>query len=489
MKSLTDQAFKGMVWTFFGVVSQAFFQVIVLAVLARILSPRDFGLMGIAIIVVNFINIFYELGVGPALVQREVLEERHIKVGFFMSIVFSIIFMSVVLFFTPPISLFFKMPELKNILPIIVFLFPLNGISVVAAALLNRKLKFRLLAIIDFISYFIGFGCVGIVLALCGYGLWSLISAYFVQAILRSGMFLVFNRHSVGFSIDKKTFCELMSFGAGFTIGRVANYFAVQGDNIVSGKVLGAEALGVYGRAYQLMAMPATLFGNVVDKVLFPAMSKVQNSTSHLVKSYKYSVVAATFLALPASVFCLLTAPYIVFVLLGPKWMEVSLPFQVLSFGMLFRTSYKMSESLARAKGVVYRRAWRQVVYAALVFVGAFLGVRNGVGGVAMGVVSAVIINFFLMADLSLKLLSLPWKVFWKWHLAPLRLSFVLFIGLVPIVLASDIWKIPALFTLSLCLVLFICIFLFCIKLFPKYFLGDEGIQLKQYLMEKVFKR
>jgi PST family polysaccharide transporter len=111
---------------------------------------------------------------------------------------------------------------------------------------------------------------------------------------------------------------------------------------------------------------------------------------------------------------------------LGPRWSEAIVPFQILVVGMLFRSSYKLSDSLARATGAVYRRAWRQILFAILIAVGAYLGQKWGLAGVALGVMLAITVNFMLMAQLSLRLADLTWGSVWAAHIPALRLSLVL---------------------------------------------------------------
>ena len=117
------------------------------------------------------------------------------------------------------------------------------------------------------------------------------------------------------------------------------------------------------------------------------------------------------------SVFFLVLAPEIVLLTLGPKWTEVTLPFQILATSLLFRTSYKISDSLTKATGAVYRRAWRQWVYAVLVVLGAFGGQFWGISGVAVGVVTAISTNYLLMAHLSLRLVDISFKDFFEAHI------------------------------------------------------------------------
>ena len=157
------------------------------------------------------------------------------------------------------------------------WVFPLQGLGVAAESLLRRELRFQWLANLDVSAYAIGYGLVGIALALAGWGVWALVAGQITQGLLRTGVLLIYRRPSLRQPFDLRAFRDLVYFGGGFTVARAANYVAVQGDNLVVGRFLGPQALGFYGRAYSLMSAPAYSFGNVLDQVLFPAMAKVQH--------------------------------------------------------------------------------------------------------------------------------------------------------------------------------------------------------------------
>src|SRR5204862_423933 len=163
---------------------------------------------------------------------------------------------------------------------------------------------------------------------------------------------------------DRAALGELMYYGGGFTASKIANYFALQVDNLVVGRWLGAAALGFYGRAYELMAGPPHLLGDAVDRVLFPAMASIQTDTRRLADAYRRGVALMGLIMLPASLVLFIVAPELILAMLGPRWTAVVTPFQILALGMFLRTSYRISDVTARATAAVYHRAWRQLVYA-----------------------------------------------------------------------------------------------------------------------------
>lgn len=411
-RGLTNTTMRGAAWTLSGTGVEAVLQLLVLAILARLVTPEAFGLVSTALIIVHFTAMFSDMGVGPAIVQRPELHARHLESGFTLTLIFGALAFGLLQLLAPVIANLFLMPTLTSVLRVVALVFLARSVSVVAEKLLQRDLKFRLIATIGVASYGVGFGLVGVSLALLGHGVWALVAAYLTQTAVAAVSFLVKSPHRKAIRLQPVAVRELLTFGGGFTLSRIFNQIAVEGDNLVVGRWLGAEALGVYGRAYQLMTMPAVLFGKSLDKVLFPAMAKLQESKELLGLVYRRGVALIALTVLPASAVLCVLAPEIVAVLLGPQWTAAIVPLQIFAVGMLFRTSYKMSDSLARATGAVYRRAWRQMIYAGSVVGGAWIGHHWGVNGVTLAVLTALAVNFVLMAQLSLSLTGLTWSTF-----------------------------------------------------------------------------
>ncbi|HKY31056.1 MAG TPA: lipopolysaccharide biosynthesis protein [Candidatus Polarisedimenticolia bacterium] len=428
-RGLSHSTLSGLFWTFLGTGTQGVLQLGVLIVLARLLTPADFGLVSAAMVVIGFSQIFSQLGVGPAIVQHPGLQPRHLRAGFTLSLLFGAAMTGLVGLGSGLVADFFRIPGLAPVTRLLSVVFVLQGAGVVAESLLLKELRFRRLASVEVAAFGLGFGVVGIGMALAGFGVWSLAGAHLCQSLVKTSGLLLLQPHPMAPSLERAACRDLLWFGGGFTAARIGNYFGVQGDQMVVGRFLGAEALGIYGRAYQLMASPAMFLGQILDRVLFPAMAKVQDRTEDLLAAYRRGVALIALVMLPASAALVVLAPEVVRVLLGPGWEAAVTPFRILALGMLFRTSYKMSDSLARATGAVYRRAWRQWIYAGLVIGGAAAGSAWGVEGVTLCVLAAIGGNFLIMAQLSLSLARMTWREFAAAH-APALLAAALMGGL-----------------------------------------------------------
>ncbi len=403
----------------------ALLKILVLVLLTRLLSPADFGVVGAALVIITISLTFSQLGLGPALIQRPVLEPGHISTAFFASTGFGIVAAGIVWLIAPLLALFFRMDQLTPIVRWLAIVFPILGLTTVAENLLQRDLRFRLLANTDVVAYAVGYGVVGVVLALLGRGVWALVAAQVTQVCVRSIVLLRAAPPLFHPRPRRRWFNELLGYGAGVSAARIGFTVANQIDNFVVGRWLGAVALGLYSRAFQLMSVPTALLGDVLDKVLFPTMARVQDDQRRLANAFLQGTAIVVLVTLPAGVIAAILARDLVAVAFGSKWSALVPPFQVLALGMMFRTSFRLSDSLSRATGKVYRRAWRQVVFAGMVFLGALVGQRVGVTGVAAGVLAALFLNYVLMAHLALSVGRITWPRYLQSQLPAMRLTAV----------------------------------------------------------------
>ncbi|MFC7319284.1 lipopolysaccharide biosynthesis protein [Halobacillus campisalis] len=488
-RTLSETTFNGFLWMISGKGVQGISQLLVLTILARLIAPNEFGIVTAAMVVIGFSLIFSSLGVGPALVQRPHIKKHHISTAFSLSILMGASFTLLIFFCSGIMASFFRIPELENVLKVLSFTFLIQGIYMTSLSLLERNLEFKSISLINSLAYIIGYGAMGIIFGLSGFGVYALVIAQISQEIVKLILILSKKQHSKKLEISIIATKELMYFGGGFTLARIFNYFALQGDNLVVGRTLGAESLGIYGRIYQLMALPATFFGQVVDKVLFSAMSRIQTDKSRLRMVFKRGIVLISLVALPTSIFSFIFSEEIILVLLGEKWLDAVLPFQILSIGIFFRTSYKISESVARSTGAVYRRAWRQLIYAISVIGGSLIGQQWGLIGVAYAINISLILNFLLMSHLSLKILSLSKFEFIKIHVPAILNTTVVFLLLSNLSLTfnNPLLTIFSNFILMGVILLFIC------TLLPRIFLGTEGKWIikfmKNYFIKRILKK
>jgi O-antigen/teichoic acid export membrane protein len=411
-QSLSQRTFRALGWKVSTEVASVVLQLLVSIILARLLPVAAFGLMGAAMIVVQFSLMISEIGMAPALVQRKDLTQAHINTGFTISIIGGIVLFVALLLAAPLVAVFFLAPALTPMVRALALMFLFVSLSSTGAALLQRELDFRKLFWVDVGSYTIGHGFVGLGMALTGWGVWALIWAAVAEAAVR--MILVFwlGAAPLRLELRRKEARDLLGYGVANSMIRVIHHCALNVDYVVIGRRLGPEPLALYTRAYQLMKVASTQLSFVLYHVLFPVYAELQDDLERLRRAFFGAVSATAFVVYPIMAVLAVIAPELIRGLFGAKWAPATLPFQILCIGGLFRCHYQVADALARAKGAIYQALYRHSIYAVAVLAGALFGLRWGIAGVAGGVTAALALQAAMVTQLSLRELQAGWRVF-----------------------------------------------------------------------------
>ena len=488
-ENMTRHTLRGFFWLSSQSFVQSISRLVVTGILARLLIPADFGLVAAAMVIIGFAEIFALVGVGPAVLQFPRLEKRHIHTSFTLSLLLGLAMGGLIALLAEPLAQFYNMPNLVIVIRVLALDFPIRGTSVVAESLLRRAFKFQNFAAAAISSYLIGYGLVGIILALANFGVWALVGATLSQSLLKAILLVRLQPHSWGFKIDRQAAADLLNLGGGFTASRIFNYGATKGDYLVVGRMLGDELLGIYSRAYSLMYSYVNISANVISKVLFATMARVQDEPERLRRAYRRSLATMALYALPMSAFLAILAPEVILILLGPKWTDVVQPFQMLLFGMYFRAGYRVGGTVAKATGAVYDNAGRQVVYATLVIGGTWVAQRWGITAVAGAVVLALAVHFSLLSQLAMRLTNLSWHTFVSAHWPAVRLTMVVAVVTWPLAALLRGVNAPTLITLAVVSVVLLACLMILLHYIPKFILGKEGVWLLGTLLEQGTKR
>lgn len=408
---------KAAMWAFLGVGGQQVMRLVVVLVLARLLTPEEFGIVAIAQTILSFAEVLQQMGLGSALIQTDKLSKRMERTAVTAVLATSLAICAVVYIFVGDLARLFQTPELPAIMPVLLASFVLTALNGPSIMLLNREMRFRELAIAQLATYIVGYGAVAVGLALLDFSYWALIWATLVQTVL---FFIAAHwLRPVWPTLrpDGSDLKLLFNFGGGMMLAQIFNNLARRGDNMIVAATLGSAPLGYYSRAYSLMDMANQLFGTVLYKVLFPAFSEQKRrgkGSGGRSKTFTMSHFFVAALMAPGAALTVLLAPQIVLVLLGPQWSVAANVLAVFGAAMYFRLAYKVSGAFVAAEGAVYRSAAVQAVYALLVVVGAIIGSRYGLAGVAIGVTVALVIQHFMFVDLAVRVCKGSWRDYWK---------------------------------------------------------------------------
>ncbi|MCB2407987.1 lipopolysaccharide biosynthesis protein [Hymenobacter lucidus] len=351
-RSLTMTTVQGVKWSTAATILTAIMQVGYTAVMARLLSPAAFGVVALANVVLRFGGYFAQMGMEQAIIQKQDLTKEDIRAAFTASVALGIVFGGLLILLAPLSIYVFHEPEVVPVAQVLAFSLLLTGLSATALSLLRRTMQFRTLALVEVSSYVVSYGGVGVTMALSGYGVWSLVAASVAQGLLVGLLAYLVTRHSVLPLLSWEHYRPLWHYGSRISLISFLEFIGSSLDTLIIGRVLGTAMLGIYNRAWMLVALPMYMLTTSVSKVIFPAFSQVQADQARMRNVYLSSVTLVAALILPTAAGMLVAAPELVYSLLGPKW-DASIPLlRVMSFtsGLMLITMFGGIVSDARAR-------------------------------------------------------------------------------------------------------------------------------------------
>jgi O-antigen/teichoic acid export membrane protein len=298
-------------------------------VLARFLSPRDYGLVGMVTAITGFVAIFKDLGLSAATVQRSEITARQISTLFWINVAVSALLMAILAITAPAIAWVYGEPELKWVALALAPNFLLGGLTAQHQALLRRNMRFSVLAAIDVASMTFSVG-VALFAAWRGLGYWSLVVMLVAQVASNAAMVWVASPWRPGRPSRGAGVGSMLKFGGNLTGFNTVNYFTRHADNILIGWYWGAGPLGLYAKAYQLLLLPLNQVAQPMVNVVLPALSRLQNDPARYRSYYQKAMLPLAFFSIPITVFMTVEAQNVVRVLLGEQWLAAAALFQLL---------------------------------------------------------------------------------------------------------------------------------------------------------------
>ncbi|HET7422326.1 MAG TPA: lipopolysaccharide biosynthesis protein [Gemmatimonadales bacterium] len=402
-KTLAHSTLAGVTYQYAATAANGVVQVGVIAVLARLIAPVEFGQVGLATAYVGFWALFAAFGIGSSVVQQSELDDRMLRSAFTLSILLGLLASALVFLTAPLAAQLLGSVSLTNFIRALSATFLLSSPGIVAEALLQREFEWQRLTRLNVLSN-LAQSMSSVALAFLGLGAWALVGSSLLFNVLRTALLLQAHPFPKRFLVSGTELGELTRFGRSFTAARLLNYGAQQGDNVVVGRVLGLEPLGFYSRAFKLMMQPVTNFGLVITRVLFSIMARLQQQAERLRTAYLIGLAVISLVSAPLTALMVVLGPEIIQVLLGPRWTAAILPFRILSLGLVLRLPNLMTYTIDGFSGSIAKRGLREGLFAAGVITGALAGVPFGLPGVATGVLLGVVVNYVAGASISLQI-------------------------------------------------------------------------------------
>lgn len=381
---LRGRVLRGVAWK---ATSQVFLQATRMAVaivLARLLSPHDYGVAGMALVFSSLVLVFSDLGFGAALVQRKEVSERDRSTVFWIGAAAGLVFTAAGIALSGPIAAFYHQPALQPLLAAFSVSFLVTSLGSTQAALLTRDLEFRSLELRN-MTAFAAAAVVGISAAAAGLGAWALILQQLAIALVSTTLLWRFSRWKPKLIFSRASLRSLGGFSGNVLTTRILFFANRNADNVLIGKFAGASALGAYSVAYNLMLVPFSQIAEPIQQVLLPAFSRMQDDPRRMAEAWLRANRLIAAISLPALAGLVVVAPDFVRVALGQRWHEVAPVLQVLAWVGMIQSLQRLNSSVLQARDRTGPLVRYSVVVLCASLIAFGVGLRWGVLGVAIG--------------------------------------------------------------------------------------------------------
>lgn len=391
--ALKNKVLNGVKWTALANIFGQVLSLVSIVIFAKILSPDDFGIFAILMIFIGFLGIFSDMGTSSALIYIKNPSNKLLSSVFYFNILIAIILTLAMILLSAPIANFFDNTDIIPMLQIISLNFIIVSFSIVQKALLQKKMDFKILSLIQSFSMFTGIA-IGISLAIYGLGVYSLIAQVLVTSTISTVMVWLYTSWKPELTFSFSEIKKIWVYSTNLSAFEFINYFSTNADNFLIGKYLTVSALGVYSLAYKIMLYPLQNISRILMRVLFPAFSQLQNDNNKFKKAYLRVIFFISLVSFPLMIGLMATANVLVDLLFGDKWEGLAILLIILAPSGMMRSIFTTVGSIYMAKGNTATQLKLGTINAILTIIGFIIGLTYGVNGVAL---SYLIVNLVML--------------------------------------------------------------------------------------------
>ena len=401
-----QRAVSGVKWSTISQVGRQVAQLLTTIILARLLAPSDFGIIGMATVVIGFAGIFKDLGTSAAIIQKQGLSNDLLSSIFWINAGFGTLSMVALFAGAPLIGWFYHDPRVIGVLQILSLSFFISGLSILQKTLLERSLAFRALAKVEISAVVCG-AIVGISMALSGAGVWSLVFQTLTNVTLTTILLWLSSPWRPTWEFHWRDVKSISSYSLNLIGFNIFNYFVRNADYLLIGRYLGAQDLGYYTLAYRILLFPLQNISAVIGRVMFPAYSSIQHDNRRF--CFVYLKIAATiaFITFPMMMGVLVLAEPFIVTVFGDNWQPVILLVMILAPVGLLQSIGTTTGAIYQAKGRtdwMFRWGIGAGIFITLAFV---IGLQWGIVGVTVAYAIAVFSISYLSFAIPFRLIDL----------------------------------------------------------------------------------
>jgi len=428
---LREKIKKGFAWSAAEQGGKKTISFIVFLVLARLLDPEIFGLVAMATVFQNFLDIFLDQGMVAAIVQRSELEPEHLDTAFWANLIAGTFLTLISILLSSRVGLFYDEPRLVPIIRWLSLAFILSSFGNVQMALLRRSLNFKGLGIRVLGAKFIS-GSLGVILALSGFGVWSLV-VQTLSASLSNTVFLwLYSGWRPKFQFSKKHFFDLFSFGINMLGVRLVAFFDVNFDKLIIGYLLGPIILGYYQIAYRIFDLIQEALQGVTYQVVYAAFSKMQDDIERLRSAFYKITGLMSLIVIPVFIGIAILAPDLIRILFSSKWNNSIRVLQILAYAGIPLNIFVFCGSLATSLGKPKWHLIVRIIVTVFRVIAFVLFIQWGIAGVASAyLITTIVIYSPLNIIMANRLIKIDFRKYFNINFAPLLAGGIMALSLV----------------------------------------------------------
>jgi len=405
-------------------------------ILAQKLSSSDYGVVGFAMIFINFLARFSDLGVTDAVIQRSKLDELGLYTGYTTKFVLGIVVFTVMFLLAPLTTLFFDNSAIENVIRVLSVTFIITTVGFLPVCLLTRELNYKKL-IIPQLSAAVVYSGLSVILALMGFNYWSIVLANVVSTVISIIVVNFIHPVKIKFRFDWTLFRELMRFGTNLFYAGLVVYVIFNADNFIIGTLLGSSMLGLYSIALHWGSMISGRLYDIVHSVLFPTFSRIQDDKTKLKESYLRVLEYITFIGVISNLTLLLCSQDFLYYVLGrgtDKWMAALTTFQIMLVYGIIRTFLEPVGNVLLALGESKLLLQANLVAGAIELSLLYPAIKlYGIEGVATIVTISYAAQYFICFPFLKKKIDLQYSEIWSF-VKPTILSVIFVVALVSVI-------------------------------------------------------
>lgn len=398
--SLKNKTVKGMGWSALENVTRLGLTFVVSIILARLLSPEEYGLIGILSIFIALFNAIVDGGFTNALIRKQNATDTDYSTVFYTNLLLSIVLAAVLFFCAKPISVFFEQPQLVSLTKVMSSVVVINALSIVQRARTTKTIDFKTQTKITIISS-IGSGVVGIAMAYMGYGVWALVFQQVSNQLLSTLFFWIYNRWMPKLVFSWDSFREMWNFGSKLLASNLLATLWKEIYQVVIGKCYSPATLGLYTRAKQFADLCSSNLTLVVQRVSYPVLSTIQDDKQRLKDAYKRVIkttMLPTFVLMLGMAAC---ADSMIHVLIGEQWSECVPMLQVICIFAMLYPLHALNMNMLQVQGRSDLFLKLEIIKRIIDIGPLLLGIFVGIYWMLIGTVVTGIICYYLNAYYS----------------------------------------------------------------------------------------